>query len=90
MKSVGWDEAINMKKESKMTNQITAANFDETFNLDYAVALADGLSNIDEDSAAVTKLVEWCASRGYEVSREVCHDVIHSQIDAMTQLGVED
>jgi len=70
-------------------NAITAANFDETFNLDYAVTLADGLSNVDEDSAAVTKLVDWCEGRGYTVSREVCRDVIQSQIDGLTQAGVE-
>lgn len=70
--------------------KITAANFDETFNLDYAVALADGLSNIDEDSAVVTKLVDWCKLRGHDVSREVCCDVIQSQIDGLTQLGIED
>jgi hypothetical protein len=70
-----------------MANQITAANFDETFNMDYVVALADGLSSIGEDSSAVSKLVTWCADRGYEVSREVCRDVIQSQIDGLTQTG---
>lgn len=63
---------------SKST-EITAANFDEYFPLDYAVSLCAGLSNIDTDSAVVTRLVEWCQDRGYYVTREVCRDVLESQ-----------
>ena len=71
---------------SKST-EITAANFDETFPLDYAVSLCAGLSNIDTDSAVVTRLVEWCQDRGYYVSREVCCEVLESQAAGLLQTG---
>ena len=69
--------------------QITAANFDETFNLDFANALVDGLSTVTEDSACVGRLVEWCASRGYEVSPDVCFDVLQSQLAFSVERGIE-
>ena len=72
---------------TQQDQKITAANFDETFNLDYAVSLADGLSNLDEDSSAVTSLVKWCLDRGYVVSREVATDVLLSQIEYLAHRG---
>ena len=68
-----------------MAIKITAANFDETFPLDYAQSLADGLSNIEPESRSVSLLMDWCASRGEVVSREVCCEVLESQIESLTQ-----
>lgn len=65
--------------------KINAGNFSDYFNLDFAVALADGLSNVEESSACVTKLVDWCAERGCSVGREVACEVLKSQIEFSIQ-----
>ena len=68
-----------------MTTQINSGNFCDFFNLDYAVALVDGISSIDSESAIVSKLVAWCAERGYEVSREVACDVLTSTAQSLAE-----
>jgi hypothetical protein len=68
-----------------MTTQINSGNFCDFFNLDYAVALVGGISNIDSDSAIVTKLVTWCAERGYDVSRDVALDVLTSLSQSLAE-----
>ena len=66
---------------------ITVENFADFFNLDYAFALTDGVSNIDEDSACVGKLISWCSERGYEVSRDIACEVLEEQAECRTQMG---
>lgn len=64
--------------------EITAENFDDTFPLDYAASLAACVSDIDDtddNSAVVSRLVKWCADRGYSVSREVCREVLESFLE---------
>ena len=68
-----------------MKTAITSGNFGYYFHLDYAVALVDGISNIDSDSAIVSKLVAWCADRGHEVSREVALDVLTSLVQSLAE-----
>lgn len=64
------------------TKRITAENFDETFPLEYASALASRVSDVEVDSAIVTTLVNWCKDHGYLVSRQVCCDVLESLIES--------
>jgi len=60
----------------KMTT-INAENFADYLTLDYAVALAHGVTLIDsETSAIVSRTVEWCGEQGYEISREDAADVL--------------
>ena len=72
------------------TNEINAGNFHETFPLDFPQMLCEGVSNITIDSAIVTQLVNWCADRGYEVSREVCLEVLESQVAYLTEKGIDE
>ena len=84
-----------MASKRKMTmTQITAGNFHEYFNLDYPAAIAAVASNIDDstgNAAVVTRLVNWCAERGYYVSREVCCDVLvsHTQNPNLSEMDDE-
>jgi len=56
---------------------INAENFADYLTLDYAVALAHGVTLIDsETSAIVSRTVEWCGEQGYEISREDAADVL--------------
>jgi hypothetical protein len=70
---------------------INAENFADNLPLDYAVALMDGETNVDvETSAVVTRLVEWSAERGYEISRQDAAGVLESVATQQTQDGIED
>lgn len=72
-----------------MATTVTADNFDDFFCLDYAFRLAEGLSNLSEDSAVVRRLRDWCSERGYAVDLEVCREVLQSQIERHINLGDE-
>jgi hypothetical protein len=70
---------------------LTAGNFADHLNLDYAVSLMAGETNVDaETSAVVSRLVEWSAERGYEISRQDAADVLESVAQQQTQDGINE
>ena len=66
----------------------SADQFQHVLGLDYAVSLIDGLSTITIDSAVVSRLVQWSNDRGHIVSRDVCYDVLESQLQGQRELGI--